>query len=176
MTKISCPYCGYNKEYESLPSHASYVKCPRCHESFRITLAEQERHAASEVCKSEHREKLLSCPSCNSTTFAEDGRCYACGKILVSALPIEGPAVELKTSRFFCGCACIALSVVLLGITLSPASFVSDKGFRGVSNSEGAEILLFLGIAWVLVIILGALGGKLMKPTPVKSPTPRKHH
>ncbi len=168
MIKICCPHCGYNKEYETLPRHVGHAQCPRCNKTFPIALPDQGGQASSEGSQS--GGKVLTCQSCDTLIFADDAKCYSCGKILASAPLRERPDVELKASRFFFGCVCIALSVVLLGLTLSPASYVSHKGVGSVSRSEGADILLLLGIAWLLVIIVGFTGIRLIKPTPVQSP------
>jgi len=175
MPILYCPRCGFNKKYDSLPSNVSYAKCPKCQQSFRINLQELKRLPENKIFQSESSStSSVTCPSCNTTNLPEDARCYACGKTLDFAVPKEGSAVELNTWRFLLGSVCIGVAVLLLCIALPAASWVSNKGVGRVSHSEGAEILLILGVALIAVILLGFVGTKLAKPTPVKTATFRK--
>lgn len=178
MVKITCPHCTFEKAYEDLPTHASHAKCPKCNNSFSLGQAfamsppkEAFTLQPGVQKKLPARLSLQECPLCKTHLVNSDARCFACGAVLDEGLPSGNGGGELTATRFIIGSICIGLATLALGMTLSEGSLVfGHRGLRQVAHSEGAEILLFLAIALLVVIMLGSVGIKLC--TPVK----RRHH
>jgi len=175
MVKITCPHCAFEKWCDCLPTHASYAKCPKCQNYFSLSpapdvLPPKEAKKLEPAFQEKLSESLTLqvCSMCKTPISTSDARCFACGTVIDFGLPKGRGGGELTVTRLFLGSICIGLAVVVLCTALTATSWVSNKGFRWVSHSEGAEILLFLGIAWIIVIFLALVGLKLFKTTPVK--------
>jgi hypothetical protein len=90
LISITCPRCGFKREVNpsTIPPTAQTATCPKCRESFLLTLKKESVGLEATRATLQNTEviknNIKSCLKCGCPNGAEDALCRSCGALFDS--------------------------------------------------------------------------------------------